>query len=304
MRATFVLSQVRQGLSKNLAMTISVILVTFVSLLFVGSAALLQMQINNMRDEWYDKIEITVSMCAVDDPMVNCAGKEASPEEIAAVGEALQGPALAKYVAKVYFEDKDQAYASFQQLFADNPVAQYTTKDMLPVSYRIKLVDPQQYQVVVESMSSQPGVAQVQDQRQVLEPLFLVMNRATYLSVGLAGVMAIAAVLLITTTIRLSAMARQEETEIMRLVGASNLFIQLPFILEGAVAALIGSLLASGGLWAGVHFLVQDWLAGSMTFFKFVDGGDVGLISIFLVLAAIVLAGLSSMVSLGRYTKV
>lgn len=116
--------------------------------------------------------------------------------------------------------------------------------------------------------------------------------------------MILTAVLLITTTIRLSAMSRRRETGIMRLVGASNIFIQLPFMLEGAIAALVGAGLAVGGLYLGVEHLVGGWLASDTPWVQFISGGDVLLVAPFLLLAAILVAGLTSMVTLGRYTKV
>src|SRR5690606_4415224 len=97
---------------------------------------------------------------------------------------------------------------------------------------------------------------------------------------------------------------RRRETEIMRLVGASNFFIQLPFMLEGALAALTGAVLAVGGLWLGVHYIVEDWLAESVRFMPFVDTSDVFTIAPVLVAIGIGLAVISSLVTLSRYTKV
>ena len=175
----------------------------------------------------------------------------------------------------------------------------------MPISFRIKLVDPTQYEAVAEQFSGRAGVERVVDQRATLEPLFLVMNRASWVTGGLAAIMALAAVLLITTTIRLSAMNRSKETGIMRLVGASNLFIQLPFILEGVIAALLGAILAVATLWVGVHYLVQGWLATSISFTSaFIRTTDVLRLTPWLLLAAIVLAAASSAFSLSKYTKV
>ena len=110
------------------------------------------------------------------------------------------------------------------------------------------------------------GVEEVKDQLQYLEPLFSALTVATYIAVGIAALMLIAAVLLIATTIRLSAYARRRELGIMRLVGASNRFIQTPFILEGVFAALLGSLLAGAAIIAGVHFGVDQYLRQRVDF--------------------------------------
>lgn len=304
MRLAFVLSQVGQGLKRNLAMSVAVVIVTCVSLLFVGSAALAQIQINNLRDTWYGKIEISVSMCAKDDVAQGCDGKEATQEQIDAIDTLLKSPQLQPYIDKVYFETKEQAYDTFKNLMGSEGVYQYVTPEMMPASFRIKLVNPEKYRVVVEELQGREGVAQVIDQKQLLEKLFAGLNQATLLSIGLAVAMIIAAILLITTTIRLSAMSRERETSIMRLVGASNLFVQLPFMVEGAVAATIGALAAVGVLWATVNFVVQDWLRSLSGMVRLVSTRDVLLISPILVLAAIALAVVASAVSLNRYTKV
>src|SRR3954452_10449523 len=104
MRLQFILSEIGLGLRRNLAMTISVVLVTFVSLTFVGSAALLQMQIGNLKNDWYDKVEVSAFMCPESSAQPNCAAGEATQEQIDAVGELLGSDALAPYVDQVYLE--------------------------------------------------------------------------------------------------------------------------------------------------------------------------------------------------------
>ena len=304
MRARFVLSQLASGLRRNVAMTVSVMLVTFVSLTFVGAAVLLQTQIDKLKNDWYDRVEVSVFMCPQDSAVPTCADGEVSEEQLAEVEELLASEGLAPYVEEVYFETKQEAYDAFQEQMPDTVWAESLTPDQMQVSYRIKLVDPEQYQVVADELSGRAGVEEVIDQRALLEPLFLILNRATLLAVGLALVMTVTAVLLITTTIRLSAMSRRRETSIMRLVGASNFFNQLPFMLEGALAALAGSLLAVGGLWFGVRYLVEDWLAHEFIWVQFVGTGDVLLVAPVLMVAGIALAGASSLVTLRRYTKV
>ena len=131
MRLRFILGEIGHGLRRNLSMTISVILVTFVSLTFVGSAGLLQMQINEMKGEWYDRIEVSIFLCPSDSEKPTCAGGEASPDQIAAVEAALESEALAPYVERVYFESKEEAFASFQARYADELWAQSVTADQM-----------------------------------------------------------------------------------------------------------------------------------------------------------------------------
>ncbi|WP_043564730.1 permease-like cell division protein FtsX [Actinomyces israelii] len=310
MRFRFILSETFKGLTRNLAMTVSVILVAFVSLLFVGASALLQQQISTMKGSWYDKVEVSVYMCPASSGAASsgtsCPGGEATQEQIDAVEAFINSNTLRPYVKSYTFESKAEAYAKFKEVYGDRDIGRSATEEMMPVSFRIKLIDAEKYQVVAEQLTGRDGVQRVVDQRKTLETFFLVMNRASWITGGLAAIMAVAAVLLISTTIRLSAMSRSKETEIMRLVGASNLFIQLPFMLEGAIAALIGALAAVGSLWVGVHYIVDGWLAQSLTFINtaFISSRHVLVLAPWLLLAAVVLAAVSSSFSLSKYTRV
>ena len=295
MRLRFVLSETAKGMYRNLAMTVSVILVAFVSLLFVGASSLLQSQISTMKGDWYDKVEVSVYMCPKSSASSNCANGEATAAQISEVENLITSGAPSGYVKSYQMETKAQAYQNFMKAYAKSAVGRNATEDMMPVSFRIKLKDAENYKLMAEQF----------EQRSTLEPLFLVMNRASWITGGLATIMAVAAVLLISTTIRLSAMSRSRQTGIMRLVGASNLFIQLPFILEGVIAALTGAILAVATLWLGVRYVVEGWLASSISFTSaFISTRDVLFLSPWLILAAIALAAVSSALSLSKYTRI
>jgi cell division transport system permease protein len=302
-RLQFVLTEVLGGLRRNASMVVSVILVTFVSLTFVGSAVLLQMQVTKLKGDWYDLVEVSVFLCPDGSTAPTCAGGEATEDQIEQV-ERVVDTELADVVETTYFESKADAFASFNELYPDGYQGTQLTQDDMQASFRLKLVDPEQYQVVDDVLEGRAGVEVVEDQRAVFDPLFVALGRASMLAAGLAGVMLLAAVLLITTTIRLSAGSRRRETGIMRLVGASNLFVQLPFMLEGAIAALVGALLAVGGLWLAVQYLVTDWLQGAVDWVAYVDVGDVLAVAPLLIGIAVLLAVLSSVVTLNRYTRV
>ncbi|MDO5034580.1 MAG: permease-like cell division protein FtsX [Actinomycetaceae bacterium] len=304
MRARYVFSEVGKGLSRNKAMAISVVLVTFVSLLFVGIAALAQMQVSSMKSQWYDKIEVSIYMCAQDDLVASCNQEEATQEQIEAVQAKLESAELASFVSESYMETKEETYQNFLSLYEGTPFVNWLTEDMMWVSFRVKLVDPQQYRLIEEEFAGAPGVAEVHDQREIVEPLFDVIDNAKYISLGLAAIMTVAAVLLITTTIRLSAMSREKETTIMRYVGASSLTIQLPFMIEGALAALLGAIGAVLALWAGVNLFVDSWLASTFTWTRFVGERELLIVAPGLILTAILLATIASAVSLAKYTKV
>jgi len=302
MRFRFVLSELGVGLRRNLAMAISVVLVTFVSLTFVGAAALLQSQVTKMKSYWFDKVEVSIFLCPQDSLAPTCADGEATDEQVTAIEDELASSALADYIDSVHFEDKDEAWEKFQAQASD--WADIVSRDDMQASFRIKLVDPTEYEVVRDAFSGRDGVEEVRDQSQVIDPLVKLLNGATLLAAGLAGIMLIAAVLLITTTIRLSAMSRRRETEIMRLVGASTFFIQLPFMIEGAIAATTGALLAIGALWGGLHYFVDGWLAQEVAVIDYISTAELWTVAPLLLLIGIVLAGISSVVTLNRYTRV
>ena len=165
MKLRFIFSEVGKGLSRNRAMSVAVILVTFVSLLFVGIAGLTQMQVSKMKSEWYDKIEVTVYMCAINDAAPNCNATEATEAQIDAVRQKLASSEMTPYVATVYEETKEEAYENFKRLNGNDTLTQWTTPDMLQFAFRIKLVNPEQYSVVKEEFSGTAGVSEVRDQR-------------------------------------------------------------------------------------------------------------------------------------------
>ena len=303
MRFQFVVSEVLAGLRRNTTMVIAVVLVTFVSLTFVGAGALLQTQIGKLKDDWYDLVQVAVFLCPAGSLAPTCAAGEATDEQVDAVRAVIETE-LDDEVRAVYTETKAQAFEAFTERYPDGYQGTQLTEDDMQASLRLELDDPEHFAVVSDVLTGRDGVELVEDQRAVFEPLFRTLNVATLLAAGLAGVMLLAAALLITTTIRLSAVSRRKETEIMRLVGASNLFVQLPFLLEGAIAAVTGALLAGFGLWLAVRFLVADWLEQSVDWVAYVDVGDVLTIAPFLVLVAVALAAVSSVVTLNRYSRI
>lgn len=305
MRLALILGEVANGLRRNVSMVVSVVLVTFISLTFVGAAILLQSQIGQMKGYWYDRAQVAVYLCTDASTAGNCTQAEADETQIAAVQDQLDSPALAPYIDRVEFETHDMAFENFQNQFGDNPIAGFVTPDTLNQSFRVNLVDPEDADVLIESIRGLAGVESVEDQRSYLDQIFSVLNAASFTAIGVAGLMLVAAVLLIATTIRLSAFSRRRELGIMRLVGASNRFIQTPFILEGVFAALVGSLLAGGAILAIVQFFVRGYLATELGAATTLIGlQDALLVVPILLVAGAVLAAISAGVAISRYLKV
>ncbi|MEV7604698.1 permease-like cell division protein FtsX [Paenarthrobacter sp. NPDC089322] len=304
MRLLFILGEIGSGLRRNLSMVISVVLVTFVSLTFVGAAGMLQMQINQMKGYWYDKVQVAVFLCNEGSTAVGCASGAVTQEQQDNLQSMLESPAVKQYINDFQFESQAEAYKHFKEQFSNSPIVDSVSEDQLPASFRINMKNPEKYQIISETFSSQPGVETVSDQRQVLERIFSWMNGASVAAMGVAAVMIFCAVLLITTTIRLSAFSRRRETGIMRLVGASKAVIQLPFILEGVIAAVLGALLASTTLWLMAHFWLNGDLSRQFLNTPFISSTQVLVIAPVLIGLGGGLAGISSLLTLRRYLKV
>ncbi|MDT3331091.1 MULTISPECIES: permease-like cell division protein FtsX [Microbacterium] len=303
MRARLVLGEALTGLRRNASMVISVILVTFVSLTFVGAAMLMQMQIAKMQGYWAERAQVAVFMCRDGSTQTTCSGGEASKDQLAAVADKLKSPALDGIVRSVRFETRDEAYQNVLDLMGED-YKDFITPAQLNETYWVNLVDPTQTEVIDEAFSGMDGVEQVKDQMEYLQPLFSALTIATYFAVAIAGLMLVAAVLLIATTIRLSAYARRKELGIMRLVGASNRFIQTPFILEGVFAALLGSALASVTIWLGVQYGVRGYLVNEIDFVTtWIDGRDALLVIPVIVGLGLVLAALSASFAIRRWLR-
>jgi cell division transport system permease protein len=305
MRIGLVLGEAASGLRRNVSMVISVVLVTFISLTFVGAAILLQMQIGQMKGYWYDRAQVAVYLCTATEVQGNCNAEEATKDQIAAVKAQLSSSTISPFIKKVAFEDHQLAFSNFKEQFPDIPASSLVQPEMFNESFRVNLKDPTQADILKESLSGLAGVESVVDQRAFLDPIFAVLNAASYTAIGLAVLMLIAAVLLIATTIRLSAFSRRRELGIMRLVGASNRFIQTPFILEGVFSALIGSVLAGGAIVLIVQFFVRGYLTTALPPTTALVGlGDALIVVPILIAIGALLAAASAGFAINRYLKV
>src|SRR5690606_21502730 len=160
------------GLRRNVSMVISVILVTFISLTFVGTAVLLQMQIGEMKNYWYDRAQVAVYLCTADSPTETCTAGAATDDQKASITSQLEGETLAPFIDEFYFEDHQLAYENFQKQFEGNELASLVVPEQLNETYWVNLVDPSQSEVLVEAFSATPGVEEVTDQRQYLDAIF------------------------------------------------------------------------------------------------------------------------------------
>ncbi|MFF0297529.1 permease-like cell division protein FtsX [Kitasatospora sp. NPDC004615] len=302
MRAQFVLSEIGVGLRRNLTMTIAVVVSVALSLALAGASLLVRDQVNSMKDYWYDKVEVSIYFCAKSDHnSAQCAAGAATEDQIRDVKADLDK--RTELVQSATFESSQEAYQRFKASNPDNPLLAAVGPDALPASWRVKLNDPTKYDVIQSAYAGKPGVKSVEDQRKILENLFGLLRGLQTAAFVIMALMLCVALLLIVNTVRVSAFSRRRETGIMRLVGASNFYVQMPFIAEAAFSALLGAGLASLLLLGG-HFFVHGWLAKKVLFINFIGLSSVLAVIPLLVVVGMAMAGIAAFFTLRKYLKV
>ncbi|WP_203904499.1 permease-like cell division protein FtsX [Virgisporangium aliadipatigenens] len=277
MRVKYVLTEVLTGLWRNVTMTVAMIITMAVSLTMLGAGVLLYWQVNEMETFFNTKVEVSIFLRT-----------DVTEEQRNGLQSDLKADPL---VREVNYESSEQAYENFRKLYADAPdLVESVKADTLPQSFRVKLKDPQQFQAVSDKYRARPGIDEIVDQRQLLGKVFGILNSMQNLALVVAIVQGVAALLLVANTIQVAAYSKRREVAVMKLVGASNWFIQAPFVLEAVFAGLIGSLLAF------ITLVLAKWLL--------IDGSLKSLASlltpvpwsrIFLMLP--ILAGIGSLIS-------
>ena len=301
MRLQFLLGETGNGLRRNLSMAVSVVIVTMISMYLLGLGLMGQRQVDTMKDYWYDRVQVTVLLCAEKTRYPNCAGQPTTDQQRATVKGELE--ALRPTVSEVFYESRDEAFGRFKETYQNSPLAR-AGESYFADSYRVNLSDPAKFDIVASSIKGMPGVADVQDQKKLLEKFFTFMNTVSWSAIALSSLMVLAAVMLISTTIRQTAFSRRRETGIMRLVGASNLTIRFPFVMETVLASMVGVGLAMLMLWATVRYGVVGFLSASLTDTAFIGVADVLSVAPAIVLGVVVLTTVTSWVTLRRYLRV
>lgn len=300
MRAHFVLSEVWIGLRRNLTMTVALIVVVAISLSLLGTGLLFVKQVQETRTFWQGRVQLSVYLCTSDSSSPQCTKNGAtSTAERDTIRQTLQ---RMSQVASVTYVNQNQAYQQFKQEFPS--MVSSVTQGQIPDSFQVRLKNTQaDTPIVDESVSGQPGVDQVVDNSTILDRFYNLLNGARNAVVVIAIILVIAAILLVANTIRLSAFNRRRETSIMRLVGASNFYVQLPFLMEGVLAGLVGWVVASILLVA----VKSLWLNTLQQYFPFnVQLSSTDLIEVIALalILGVLLTGTTSFLTLRRYLRV
>lgn len=297
------LTETWSGLRRNASMTLAVVVTMWVSLTLFGAGLMTAQQVDRFKDDWYDRVEISVFLCVPDSRGGNCqAGESVTEAQRTEIEAALKSN---PEVAEVFYETKEQAYAQFREYYANNdPILKATTVDKMQDSFRVKLKNPEEYQGVVSAVSGMPGVQLVQDLRKILDPMFTWLNLARWATVGLSALLLLAAALQIGNTIRMAAYSRRREIGIMRLVGASNWYIMLPFLLESLIAAIGGALLACLTLAAVEQFVIIGKAQAEIQTIRWIEWPNVGVAMASLAVVAVVLSIIPTLIATRRFLRV
>lgn len=290
-----VLSETALGLRRNLLMTFAVVLSVAVSLTLFGAALLLSEQVDRAAGAWEGQIEVSIFLC--DD--LRCPA--ITDVQLDDLRSALEEDPI---VDEVFFESKQEAYDNFLEMFSDMPdMLEAVSPDALPPSFRVSLVDPEQFEVVADRFATFPGVEDVIDQREVLRGFLDIAGLVRDAALVVAIIQLVAGAVLIANTIRVAAFARRDQTSVMKLVGASNWYVRLPFVLEGMVEGLLGAVAA----WALLQWSVPAAIARAsqqVTFVPFIGADEVVGVGLVLMAVGLGLAAVSSMLALQRFLDV
>ena len=299
MRAGYVFSEVLTGLRRNITMTIAMILTTAISLGLLGGGLIVARITDQTRELYGDKVQVSVYLT----PELSKEDPDCREATCQAISNALDAN---PEVQSKEFESQAQALERYKQQFAGQPeMLDIVTPDALSASFRVKLVDPQRYRVIAEEFTDKDGVQSVNDQSELLDRVFSLLNGIRNATIVVALVQAFAALLLISNMVQIAAFTRRTETNIMRLVGASRWRTQLPFMIEAIVAGLIGAGLAIGGLILAKALFVHKALSSvfSAGIIAPVDAQAIIWVSPILVGVGAGLAAISAYVTLRLYVR-
>lgn len=303
MQLRYVLSELGQGLRRNLSMHIAVVLTLFVSLTLVGLGLLLNQQAQKAADYWGSQLEITVWLCKAGDDNPACSTEVTAAQKAAILDVVRDNPEVAGY----HTESKEEAFAKVKELLGPekfegpNPPA---TADAMPESVWIQLKDPEQYEGITSAVSGLDGVSGIRDARETLKPIYGSIHILTWTALGTAAFLVLAALLQVGNTIRLAAMARRREIGIMRLVGASTLYITLPFLLEALVTALIGVAAAAAALALIMKFGIIERAQDQLKFMPWIGWSEYGYALTWIAVLGPLLTVIPTLVLTRKYLKV
>lgn len=302
-RLDYYFRETASGLRRNGIVAFAAMSTAFIALFLFGLALLISREFNLVIQAWTGNVQVAVYLT---DP--------AKPDTVARLQEQLAGlPA----VKSVDYWDKTKTCDQFRSLFANQPTftENVDCEKVIPTSLRVTLSDPARFDEVTASLRCEPdpatgkivcaapGVKDVADYRQVLDRLVAITRVLSVGILSIAVIMLASAIALVANTLRMGMFARRKEIGIMRLVGATNWRIRVPFLIEGLVEALLGAAAAIFALFI-VKVVFIDRLRGQIAFVPLIKNSDVLAVAPWILIAAAFVAVIAGTIGMRRFLDV
>lgn len=296
MRFGFLINEVVTGLRRNITMTVAMILTTAISIGLFGGGLLVVRLADQSRDIYLDRVESQVFLTndvSANDPTCDVDPCTALRKQIEDRDD----------VKSVRFLNRDDAYDDAIKKFPQ--YRDVAGKDAFPASFIVKLDNPEQHKAFDDSLVGQPGVLNVQNQKDLIDRLFAVLDGLSSAAFAVALVQAIGAILLIANMVQVAAHTRRTEVGIMRLVGATRWYTQLPFLVEAMLASLIGVIISILGLILVRAVFLEKVLSQfyQANLIARIDWADIFYISPILLFTALAMAGVTAYATLRLYVR-
>src|SRR5215467_3393590 len=286
MRAKYVLSEVMVGLWRNVTMTVAMIITMAVSLTMLGASLVMYHQVDEMKAKFLSNVQVSIFLD------INVTG-----DQIQALTTELNNDALVAGTP-VFLNQADSYKQFLEQMKGDEALISSTTPEQVPQSFRVRLKDPSKFEQIKAEYKDKPGVDNVIDQAALLNRVFAVLGALQGLALVLAIAQGLAALLLVANTIQVAAYSKRREVAVMKLVGASNWFIQSPFVLEAMLAGAIGAVIAYAGLVAAKVFLIDGSLKALTAIIGEVQWSTINIMLPLLLAAGAIVSGVTGWVTL------
>jgi cell division transport system permease protein len=290
-RVDYYFRETLAGIRRNGLVAFAAVSTVFIAAFLFGGAQLIGKQIGLVTGQQLENVSISVYL----DDNISAAQHSHLSELLSSMPE----------VRTVRYESKQEAYEHAKILFKNQPdILNNVNKDTFPASFRVKLVDPERdFAVVAAQLAGQPGIERIFDARDILKRLFAVANvlkRGAYIA---TGVMLLSAIALIANTVRMAVFARRKEIGIMRLVGATNWFIRLPFMIEAVVEGLGGAILAVLALTFLKNSFFNDFHS-TLGFWPVIGNQDLITVIPWLLAGGVLVALFASWIAMRRFLEV
>jgi len=292
----FLLAETGQNIWRNLALTLASVLVAAVSLALFGASQLVASAVENATQRWEGGIEFVVFMRA-----------DAEPSQLDAIEVLLDG---SPEVDEWNFVSKQETFEEFTEFFADDAQLLDTISiETMPPSFRIRPTDTDAgaVEALGSTFDSRPGVRTVVFASEVIREIQDNAEKISLVTLGAGGLLILASAIVILTTLSIAIGSRRNEIEIMKLVGASNWFIRVPFMIEGMVQGIVGALLALPLLALARTYVIEDFSRSDnlrlLEGFQ-VSDGEFLVISLIVIVLGTAVATIGSIVAVSRYLDV